>query len=133
MSIKNKCLLANLLMDKIWSKICLYYLNLQSQGENMTIDNKLTTKLINIATNQAKFDENGKFDEILQNLEGIKNNSSDIDSAISNATKEANNDAKLFATFDFMQAMNQLLYGNLDDNERSKLLAKMEKIAQSVE
>ncbi|TWO15538.1 hypothetical protein ZA02_05550 [Campylobacter lanienae] len=98
----------------------------------MTIDNKLTTKLINIATNQAKFDENGKFDEILQNLEGIKNNSSDIDSAISNATKEANNDAKLFATFDFMQAMNQLLYGNLDDNERSKLLAKMEKIAQSV-
>ncbi len=132
MSIKNKCLLANLLMDKIWSKICLYYLNLQSQGENMTIDNKLTTKLINIATNQAKFDENGKFDEILQNLEGIKNNSSDTSSAISNATKEANNDAKLFATFDFMQAMNQLLYGNLNDNERSKLLAKMEKIAQSV-
>ncbi|TWO30292.1 hypothetical protein XK09_02945 [Campylobacter lanienae] len=98
----------------------------------MTIDNELTTKLINIATNQAKFDENGKFDEILQNLEGIKNNSSDIDSAISNATKEANNDAKLFATFDFMQAMNQLLYGNLDDNERSKLIAKMEKIAKSV-
>ncbi|WP_096017096.1 hypothetical protein [Campylobacter lanienae] len=98
----------------------------------MTIDNKLTTKLINIATNQAKFDENGKFDEILQNLEGIKNNSSDTSSAISNATKEANNDAKLFATFDFMQAMNQLLYGNLNDNERSKLLAKMEKIAQSV-
>ncbi|WP_236846237.1 hypothetical protein [Campylobacter devanensis] len=58
--------------------------------------------------------------------------SSDINSAISNATKEANNDAKLFATFDFMQAMNQLLYGNLDDNERSKLLVKMKKIAQSV-
>ena len=92
----------------------------------MTIDNELTTKLIKIATNQAKFDESGKFDEILQNLEGIKN------TAISNATKEANNDAKLFATFDFMQAMNQLLYGNLDDNERSKLLAKMEKITQSV-
>lgn len=98
----------------------------------MTIDNELTTKLINIATNQAKFDESGKFDEILQNLEGIKNNSSDINSAISNATKEANNDAKLFATFDFVQAMNQLLYGNLDDNDRSKLLTKMEKIAKSV-
>ncbi|WP_272889739.1 hypothetical protein [Campylobacter devanensis] len=38
----------------------------------MTIDNELTTKLIKIATNQAKFDESGKFDEILQNLEGIK-------------------------------------------------------------
>ncbi len=132
MSIKNKFFLANLLMDKIWSKICLYCLNSQSQGENMTIDNELTTKLMNIATNQAKFEKNGKFDEILQNLQEIKNGSSDTSSAISNAAKEANNDAKLFATFDFMQAMNQLLYGNLDDNERSKLLVKMEKIAQSV-
>ncbi|WP_096028858.1 hypothetical protein [Campylobacter lanienae] len=98
----------------------------------MTIDNELTTKLIKIATNQAKFDESGKFDEILQNLQEIKNNSSDTSSAISNAAKEAKNDTKFFATFDFMQAMNQLLYGNLDDNERSKLIAKMEKIAKSV-
>ncbi|WP_279062420.1 hypothetical protein [Campylobacter lanienae] len=98
----------------------------------MTIDNELTTKLIKIATNQAKFDESGKFDEMLQNLQEIKNGSSDTSSAISNATKEANNDAKLFATFDFTQAMNQLLYGNLDDNERSKLIAKMEKIAKRV-
>lgn len=124
--------LTKLLMGKIWSKICLYYLKSQSQGSNMTIDNELTTKLMNIATNQDKFEKNGEFNEILQNLQEIKNESSDTSSAISNATKEANNDAKLFATFDFMQAMNQLLYGNLDDNERSKLLAKMEKIAQSV-
>ena len=34
----------------------------------MTIDNELTAKLINIATNQAKFEKNGEFDEILQNL-----------------------------------------------------------------
>ncbi|TWO15517.1 hypothetical protein ZA02_05435 [Campylobacter lanienae] len=56
----------------------------------MTIDNELTTKLIKIATNQAKFDE------ILQNLQEIKNGSSDTSSAISNATKEANNDAPNF-------------------------------------
>ncbi|MCI7364876.1 hypothetical protein [Campylobacter lanienae] len=62
----------------------------------MTIDNELTTKLIKIATNQAKFDESGKFDEILQNLQEIKNGSSDTSSAISNATKEANNDAPNF-------------------------------------
>lgn len=92
----------------------------------MTIDNELTTKLIKIATNQAKFDE------ILQNLQEIKNGASDTSSAISNAAKEAKNDTKFFATFDFTQAMNQLLYGNLDDNERSKLIAKMEKIAKSV-
>ncbi|WP_096018898.1 hypothetical protein [Campylobacter lanienae] len=56
----------------------------------MIIDNELTTKLIKIATNQAKFDE------ILQNLQEIKNGASDTSSAISNATKEANNDAPNF-------------------------------------
>ena len=125
-------LLTNLLTATTWPKISLYYLKSQSQRSNTTLDNELTAKLMNIATNQAKFEKNGEFNEILQNLQEIKNESSDTSSAISNATKEANNDAKLFATFDFMQAMNQLLYGNLDDNERSKLLAKMEKIAQSV-
>ncbi|ARR01319.1 MULTISPECIES: hypothetical protein [Campylobacter] len=94
--------------------------------------NELNTQLMNLAINQAKFDKTGEFDKILQNLKEIKAESSSIDSTISNATKEANSDAKLFATFDFMQAMNQLLYGNLDDNERSKLLTKMEKIAKSV-
>ena len=94
--------------------------------------NELNTQLMSLAINQAKFDKTGEFDKILQNLKEIKAESSSLDSAISNATKEANNDAKLFATFDFMQAMNQLLYGNLDDNDRSKLLTKMEKIAKSI-
>lgn len=94
--------------------------------------NELNTQLMSLAINQAKFDKTGEFDKILQNLKEIKDESSSLDSAISNATKEANSDAKLFATFDFMQAMNQLLYGNLDDNDRSKLLTKMEKIAKSV-
>ena len=44
----------------------------------------------------------------------------------------ANNDAKLFATFDFMQAMNQLLYGNPSDAERTKLMAKMQEIANNI-
>ncbi|MEE3776297.1 hypothetical protein V2I28_02175 [Campylobacter sp. CX2-4080-23] len=94
--------------------------------------NELNTQLMNLAINQAKFDKTGEFDKILQNLKEIKDESNSLDSAISNAAKEANSDAKLFATFDFMQAMNQLLYGNLDDNDRSKLLTKMEKIAKSV-
>ena len=94
--------------------------------------NELNTQLMSLAINQAKFDKTGEFDKILQNLKEIKAESNSLDSTISNATKEANSDAKLFATFDFMQAMNQLLYGNLDDNDRSKLLTKMEKIAKSV-
>lgn len=95
----------------------------------MIINNELNTKLINIAKNQAIMNQNAKFDKILQNL---SSDNSKLTSAISNASNMANNDAKLFATFDFMQAMNQLLYGNPSDTERSKLLSKMQKIANNI-
>ena len=95
----------------------------------MIINNELNTKLINIAKNQAIMNQNAKFDKILQDL---SSDNSKLTSAISNASNMANNDAKLFATFDFMQAMNQLLYGNPSDAERTKLIAKMQEIAKSV-
>ena len=95
----------------------------------MIINNELNTKLINIAKNQAIMNQNAKFDKILQDL---SSDNSKLTSAISNASNMANNDAKLFATFDFMQAMNQLLYGNPSDAERSKLLSKMQKIANNI-
>lgn len=95
----------------------------------MIINNELNTKLINIAKNQAIMSQNAKFDKILQDL---SSDNSKLTSAISNASNMANNDAKLFATFDFMQAMNQLLYGNPSESERTKLMAKMQEIAKSV-
>ena len=95
----------------------------------MIINNELNTKLINIAKNQAIMNQNAKFDKILQDL---SSDNSKLTSAISNASNMANNDAKLFATFDFMQAMNQLLYGNPSDTERTKLMAKMQEITKSV-
>ncbi|WP_458396206.1 hypothetical protein [Campylobacter sp.] len=95
----------------------------------MIINNELNTKLINIAKNQAIMNQNTKFDKILQDL---SSDNSKLTSAISNASNMANNDAKLFATFDFMQAMNQLLYGNPSESERTKLMAKMQEIAKSV-
>lgn len=95
----------------------------------MIINNELNTKLINIAKNQAIMNQNVKFDKILQDL---SSDNSKLTSAISNASNMANNDAKLFATFDFMQAMNQLLYGNPSESERTKLMAKMQEIAKSV-
>lgn len=95
----------------------------------MIINNELNTKLINIAKNQAIMNQNAKFDKILQDL---SSDNSKLTSAISNASNMANNDAKLFATFDFMQAMNQLLYGNPSESERTKLMAKMQEIAKSV-
>lgn len=95
----------------------------------MIINNELNTKLINIAKNQAIMNQNAKFDKILQDL---SSDNSKLTSAISNASNMANSDSKLFATFDFMQAMNQLLYGNPSDAERSKLLSKMQKIANNI-
>ena len=95
----------------------------------MIINNELNTKLINIAKNQAIINQNVKFDKILQDL---SSDNSKLTSAISNASNMANSDSKLFATFDFMQAMNQLLYGNPSESERTKLMAKMQEIAKSV-
>lgn len=95
----------------------------------MIINNELNTKLINIAKNQAIMNQNVKFDKILQDL---SSDNSKLTSAISNASNIANSDSKLFATFDFMQAMNQLLYGNPSESERTKLMAKMQEIAKSV-
>ncbi|MDL0095354.1 hypothetical protein [Campylobacter vicugnae] len=95
----------------------------------MIINNELNTKLINIAKNQAIMNQNAKFDKILQDL---SSDNSKLTSAISNASNMANSDSKLFATFDFMQAMNQLLYGNPSESERTKLMAKMQEIAKSV-
>lgn len=95
----------------------------------MIINNELNTKLINIAKNQAIMNQNAKFDKILQDL---SSDNSKLTSAISNASNMANSDSKLFATFDFMQAMNQLLYGNPSDAERTKLMAKMQEIANNI-
>ena len=95
----------------------------------MIINNELNTKLINIAKNQAIMNQNAKFDKILQDL---SSDNSKLTSAISNESNIANSDSKLFATFDFMQAMNQLLYGNPSDAERSKLLSKMQEIANNI-
>lgn len=95
----------------------------------MIINNELNTKLINIAKNQAIISQNAKFDKILQDL---SSDNSKLTSTISNASNVANSDSKLFATFDFMQAMNQLLYGNPSESERTKLMAKMQEIAKSV-
>lgn len=95
----------------------------------MIINNELNTKLINIAKNQVIMNQNAKFDKILQDL---SSDNSKLTSAISNASNMANSNSKLFATFDFMQAMNQLLYGNPNESERTKLMAKMQEIAKSV-
>lgn len=59
-----------------------------------------------------------KFDELEEKMQAIK--------------QEAKKDSDMFKVFDFMQIMNQLIYGNIDDKERSKLLAKAKEISQSV-
>ena len=105
----------------------------------MQISNQASAALLNIAKIGANLNKNGEFEQILEalssnNLDNLANLNLDsqLNQAINSAQNMANNDAKLFATFDFMQAMNQLLYGNPSESERSKLLSKMQKIANNI-
>lgn len=105
----------------------------------MQISNQTSATLLNIAKIGVNLNKNGKFEQILEalssnNLDNLANLNLDsqLNQAINSAQNMANNDAKLFATFDFMQAMNQLLYGNPSDAERSKLLSNMQKIANNI-
>lgn len=105
----------------------------------MQISNQTSAALLNIAKIGANLNKNGEFEQILEalssnNLDNLANLNLDsqLNQAINSAQNMANNDAKLFATFDFMQAMNQLLYGNPSESERTKLMAKMQEIAKSV-
>lgn len=114
----------------------------------MQISNQASAALLNIAKIGANFNQNEKFEQILEalslnnldslsksaNLDNLANLNLDsqLNQAINSAQNMANSDSKLFATFDFMQAMNQLLYGNPNESERTKLMAKMQEIAKSV-
>lgn len=114
----------------------------------MQISNQASAALLNIAKIGTNFNQNEKFEQILEalslnnldslsksaNLDNLANLNLDsqLNQAINSAQNMANSDSKLFATFDFMQAMNQLLYGNPSESERTKLMAKMQEIAKSV-
>lgn len=114
----------------------------------MQISNQASTTLLNIAKIGVNLNKNGEFEQILEvlssnnldslsksaNLDNLANLNLDsqLNQAINSAQNMANSDSKLFATFDFMQAMNQLLYGNPSESERTKLMAKMQEIAKSV-
>lgn len=105
----------------------------------MQISNQASATLLNIAKIGANLNKNGEFEQILEalssnNLDNLANLNLDsqLNQAINSAQNMANSDSKLFATFDFMQAMNQLLYGNPSESERTKLMAKMQEIAKSV-
>ena len=46
--------------------------------------------------------------------------------------KQSQKDAQMFKTFDFMQIMNKLIYGNNTEKEQQELLNKAMKIANSI-
>lgn len=114
----------------------------------MQINDQASATLLNIAKIGANLNKNEKFEQILEalssnnlyslsksaNLDNLANLNLDsqLNQAINSAQNMANSDSKLFAAFDFMQAMNQLLYGNPSESERTKLMAKMQEIAKSV-
>ena len=79
---------------------------------------------------QAIDDAATKLDEIKQSSQGIGDD--DLAAISKSLQKQIDEDEKLFKTFDFMPIMNQLIYGNLDEAEKSKLYKKASDIAASV-
>lgn len=79
---------------------------------------------------QALDEASAKLDEINDNKKGIGDD--DLAAISKSLQKQIDEDEKLFKTFDFMQIMNQLIYGNLDEAEKSKLYKKASDIAASV-
>lgn len=79
---------------------------------------------------QALDEASAKLDEINDSKKGIGDD--DLAAISKSLQKQIDEDEKLFKTFDFMQIMNQLIYGNLDEAEKSKLYQKASDIAASV-
>ncbi|ABK82809.1 hypothetical protein Q4Y15_001569 [Campylobacter fetus] len=81
---------------------------------------------INITNKFNKDDSFSKLlDESSAKLDELENKMNELKSI-------AKNDEEMFKVFDFMQIMTQLMYGNVDEKERDKLLSKAAKISNSL-
>ncbi|MPB72096.1 hypothetical protein CFT13S00388_06745 [Campylobacter fetus subsp. testudinum] len=76
-----------------------------------------------------KFNKDDSFSKLLDEssakLDELENRMNELKSL-------AKSDEEMFKVFDFMQIMTQLMYGNVDEKERDKLLSKAAKISNSL-
>lgn len=104
----------------------------------MQVQNSLNSLITKQTKDSLKKAEN--FNEILEQMakfnESIKDsqNAQDNDFSVisKKLQKQISQDDKLFKTFDFMQIMNELIYGNASESQKMKLLQKANEIAKSV-
>lgn len=104
----------------------------------MLVQNSLNSLITKQTKDSLKKAEN--FNEILEQMakfdESIKDsqNAQDNDFSVisKKLQKQISQDDKLFKTFDFMQIMNELIYGNASESQKMKLLQKANEIAKSV-
>ena len=104
----------------------------------MQVQNSLNSLITKQTKDSLKKAENfneileqmAKFDESIKNSQNTQND--DFSVISKKVQKQISQDDKLFKTFDFMQIMNELIYGNASESEKMKLLQKANEIAKSV-
>lgn len=104
----------------------------------MQVQNSLNSLITKQTKDSLKKAENfneileqmAKFDESIKNSQNTQND--DFSAISKKLQKQISQDDKLFKTFDFMQIMNELIYGNASESEKMKLLQKANEIAKSV-
>lgn len=104
----------------------------------MQVQNSLNSLITKQTKDSLKKAENfneileqmAKFDESIKNSQNTQND--DFSVISKKLQKQISQDDKLFKTFDFMQIMNELIYGNASESEKMKLLQKANEIAKSV-
>ncbi len=84
---------------------------------------------------KAKLNQGANFKQMLdeslnENFKNIKND--DFSALSKKLQKQLKDDERLFKSFDFMQIMNELIYGNPSQNQKTKLLQKAGEIANSI-
>lgn len=84
---------------------------------------------------KAKLNQGANFKQMLdeslnENFKNIKND--DFSALSKKLQKQLKDDERLFKSFDFMQIMNELIYGNPSQSQKTKLLQKARQIANSI-
>lgn len=99
--------------------------NLNEKFKNISNDSKATNEQINALSSAI--------DEAKASIDALGGEQKDdLAATFKKLEEQAKKDDEMFKTFDFMQLMNQLIYGSNDEDEKNKIYQKMQEIAKSV-
>ena len=98
------------------------------KGGKMQISNQMSA-LLESYTSKSLANKSDDFKKFLTESDAKFKELQDL---INSLEDEIKKDGDMFKVFDFMQIMNQLIYGNLDDEAKDELLQKAIKISKEV-